>query len=127
MLEQVRVDVYVGPTTTRVAISGALDYDTVGAVEARLVEVRGERATSDLIVDLAGTTFLDSAVMRLLVEAWRHALDNGYTLSIVRAPAGVHRAMQIAGLEQVLPFIDRAELEDLSHRGRESRGAKLGR
>ena len=109
MQELVRIDVHFTGTSTRVAILGEIDYETVDQIESRLASARDEHLLSHLIVDLSGTTFLDSAAMRLLVEAWRDARENGYRLSIVRAPEPVHRPMEIAGLQRFLPFVHSAD------------------
>jgi anti-anti-sigma factor len=77
-----------------VRIVGELDMAT--ALELRgALQPNGGRP---IVVDLARTTFVDSSGLNALVAAWHQG-----TVTAVRHPAPiVRRAMEIAGLDQVL-------------------------
>lgn len=86
-----------------VAPTGELDIATVDAVR----DEAGRRAPGEaLVIDLSGLTFLDTSAIALVVEAYRAAAQQGFTLRIVRARPHVQRVFEIAGLEGVLPFED---------------------
>lgn len=85
------------------APTGELDIATVEAVRAEV----GLRAPDEgLELDLSGVEFLDTSGIQLVVESFRSARDEGFDLRVRKAPPGVHRVFQIAGLEGVLPFVN---------------------
>jgi len=83
--------------------SGELDIATVGDVR-RALEAR--RPGEALCLDLSQLSFLDTSGIQLVVEAHRSAGGDDFPLTVVRAPPGVQRVFEIAGLEGVLPFAD---------------------
>ena len=57
-----------------------------------------------MVLDLRGLTFIDSTGLHLLVALEQRAQRDGFLLSLV-APAGpVARAIQLCGLDQILPL-----------------------
>ena len=80
MKPEVRVD-HVGPHWV-VTVVGEHDISTAGGLEASLREV--QQHGSDVVVDLAGATFIDSTVVAVIV---RHARLPGEQAAIV-APTG---------------------------------------
>lgn len=60
-----------------------------------------------VLADMTGTTFCDSAGLRMLVTARDRARDGGSTLRIIIRPGGsVSRALAILGLDSMLPIYD---------------------
>lgn len=60
-----------------------------------------------VIADMTGTTFCDSAGLRMLVTARDRAQAGGATLRIIIRPGGsVARALAILGLDRMLPIYD---------------------
>ena len=58
-----------------------------------------------VIVDMSGTTFCDTAGMRMLIGFCEHAEASQCTLRIVIAPKGsVARALAILGIDRMLPI-----------------------
>ena len=56
-------------------------------------------------IDLAGLTFVDSSGIRVLLWLTSHARARRATLSFTRpADAGVIRAIELSGIERLLPF-----------------------
>ena len=88
--------------------TGELDIATAGEVRA---EAAGREGDEGLVIDLREVQFLDTSGIQVMVEAWRTARDEGYELRIVRAAPQVHRVFQIAGLEDVLPFVDELDVD----------------
>jgi len=101
-----RVDVHVEDDTMRLSVDGEIDISTIDSIEYRVERARTERDFRRLVLDLRGTTFMDSTGLRLLLTASRHAQDTGYELVVVRPPAPVYRAIEVTGLDRVLRFVD---------------------
>lgn len=60
-----------------------------------------------VVADMTGTTFCDSAGLRMLVTARDRARAGGCTLRIIVRPDGsVARALEILGLDRLLPVYD---------------------
>lgn len=55
----------------------------------------------DVVVDLAGVTFLDSRGMAVLIDLHTKALARGGKLTLRAVPSRVAKALSIAGLDQV--------------------------
>jgi len=73
----------------------------VGEIDSHTAPALGERlsgAPENLVVDLAGVSFIDSSGLRILVEA--HQLRSGADASLtLRSPsAAVQRLLEISGL-----------------------------
>jgi anti-anti-sigma factor len=89
-----------------VHVSGELDLATAPLLE----EALGGAAPEQLVIDLSGCTFLDSAGIRTLVGAAR---DRGGAsrLRIVTADPGIVRLLEITGVDTLIhvhPSIDAA-------------------
>jgi anti-anti-sigma factor len=104
--EPLDVETAVDGSVIRVGVAGDVDLSNVGVLEARVRRVFEEHAISRLVLDLRGTTFLDSMGLRLLLELHRDADRGHWRLIVVRGPEAVQRTIQIMGLEQLLEFVD---------------------
>jgi anti-sigma B factor antagonist len=60
------------------------------------------RGPSVLIVDMAGTTFCDSAGINALVRAHKRATANDAEIRLVLASPGVRRVLAITGIDRLL-------------------------
>jgi anti-sigma B factor antagonist len=100
-----RVDVARERDGVRVCPSGEVDVATIRRLRERIEEALAA-GTGRLILDLRETTFLDSTGLRLAMEADARAARNGTEFSIIAGPAAVQRAFDVAGLTELLPFID---------------------
>ncbi len=60
------------------------------------------RGPAVLIVDMAETTFCDSAGVNALVRAHRRASANGAEIRLVVASLGVQRVLDITGLDRLI-------------------------
>ena len=89
-----------------VHVSGELDLATAPVLEATLEGVSHEQ----LVIDLSGCTFLDSAGIRTLVAAARDR-SGASRLRIVTADPGIVRLLEITGVDTIIhvhPSIDAA-------------------
>jgi len=91
------VELPEGATLVRVA--GELDLGTVSKLEDALV---GTTGAVRLVVDLTDCTFLDSSAVRVLLHE-AAGRDDG-TYAVVAPDPGVRKALEIAGVETMLPI-----------------------
>jgi anti-sigma B factor antagonist len=92
---------------------GELDVATVETLRAALgAAIAGTlRAALDrfqsparLLVDLRRLSFIDSSGLHLLVALHQRAQRDGFRLTLLAPAAPIDRAIQLCGLDQVLPF-----------------------
>jgi anti-anti-sigma factor len=100
-----RVDVMRERDAVRVCPVGELDMATIARVRDHLEEAMAA-AAGRVILDLRGTTFLDSSALHLAVEVYERSARDGTGFAIIAGPPTVQRAFEIAGLSERLPFVD---------------------
>jgi anti-sigma B factor antagonist len=89
-----------------VLVTGEQDIYTAPALRDRLEEAL--EAQRGVIVDLSGSTFLDSSILGALLEARRQAQERGlgYVVCLGEDPEpGVQRILEITGLVPVFPVV----------------------
>ncbi|HKG04283.1 MAG TPA: STAS domain-containing protein [Conexibacter sp.] len=91
---------------TVLALSGELDFGTVGQVQARLAELR-DQGTGTLL-DLDGLTFMDSTGIRLVLTACEDAQRDGWSFRVTRGSERVRRVLEAAQVIDRLPYDDHA-------------------
>jgi anti-sigma B factor antagonist len=89
---------------------GDIDLSTVDEIRRELRELRSVGFTR-LVLDLRGTTFLDSTGLHLILEETASARADGAQFALVAGPPEVQRVFDLTGLGAQLPFSDMAELE----------------
>jgi anti-anti-sigma factor len=85
-------------------LSGEFDMSATFTIEPALDRALAEPGVRALTVDLSDLSFIDSTGIGILLRLEAEARTRGMELSIVPAPADVHRVFQIAGLADALPF-----------------------
>ena len=92
---------------------GELDLATVdtlrGALDAAVAEtlrsaLEGMEHGARLVLDLRGLSFIDSAGLHLLVALDQRAQCDGFQLTLLAPAAPIDRAIQLCGLDRLLPF-----------------------
>ncbi|MED7925275.1 STAS domain-containing protein [Nonomuraea sp. LP-02] len=63
-------------------------------------------AGADVILDLAGVTFMDSRALGLIVHHWQTSLASGSRFALVGVEYSKSKVMWITGLAQRLPLYD---------------------
>ena len=96
--ESVRADTLV------LSVKGELDLATVPRLD-EVLEAAAGRAER-VVVDLRETEFLDSTALRVLLKATGEASQRGYEFGLVQGPRAVERAFEVAGVLDVLPFVE---------------------
>ncbi|MEV4469445.1 STAS domain-containing protein [Nonomuraea sp. NPDC049419] len=86
---------------TVVRVDGVLDA-TTRAQFADYLAMAGD----DLILDLAGVTFMDSRALGLIVHHWQTSLTAGTKFALIGVEYTKSKVMWITGLAQRLPIYD---------------------
>ncbi|NBE98960.1 STAS domain-containing protein [Nonomuraea sp. KC401] len=102
-----------GPVAALSLTSSTVDSVTVVRVDGVLDATTREQfadylslAGADLILDLAGVTFMDSRALGLIVHHWQTSLASGTKFALIGVEYSKSRVMWITGLAQRLPIYD---------------------
>lgn len=85
----------------QVTVAGEVDCSSAPEVRV-LLDQLVDGAPTEIVVDLTGVTFLDSAGLSVLAAAHRQALAAGGRLRVVATTRAVIRPLQITGLWNLL-------------------------
>ena len=77
----------------------------VAIAETLRAALDGFETGARLMLDLRRLSFIDSTGLHLLVALDQRAQRDGFLLTLVAPPAPIDRAIQLCGLDQVLPFV----------------------
>ncbi len=86
-----------------ISVVGEIDLATAPELRAVLDRVLDAGAAS-LIVDLSGTTFIDSTALGVLIGAWKRTQNEGRTMSVVASDPRILRVFEITGLTDLFPL-----------------------
>jgi anti-anti-sigma factor len=100
-----RVDVEREHGGVRVCPLGEVDMATIGHLRERMDDALAD-GEGHVILDLRGTTFLDSKGLHLAVDTDAWAARTGREFTIIAGPPAVQRTFEVAGLTDRLPFAD---------------------
>jgi anti-sigma B factor antagonist len=88
-----------------VTMPGEIDVVNSGEVSERLAEVIGAGART-VIADMSGTEFCDSAGVKAVVHAYRHAKAQGCELRLVVTAAAVRRVFGLTEVDRLIPICE---------------------
>lgn len=86
------------------APSGEFDISTVDILRGELQDVLGQ--ADRIVLDLSGTTFLDSLALGTIVSAAKGTREKGGWLRLVAPTHAVRRALRITQIDTVLGLYD---------------------
>jgi anti-sigma B factor antagonist len=95
-------------SSARVRAAGEIDSASAPQLHAEL-DAQLDSGVAELVVDLDGVTFLDSAGLCALAAIHRRAVGEGVTMRVLASHRAVIRPLQITGLwdlfgaEQIAP------------------------
>jgi len=96
------------PEHVLVTVRGDVDLTTADELSRELEAAAQE--DRDVVVDLAGVTFLDSTGVRSLVNAYRAARRRGLLVSISGARDWVARMLDVTGVAGLMATRTRSEM-----------------
>ena len=97
----VRVDVVTLGRTVQVTATGEIDSSSSPVFERHLDGVL-ETRPDELVIDLRGVTFLDSAGLCVLASAHRRSREQQVPMRLLASTRAVVRPLQITGLWRLL-------------------------
>ena len=97
----ISVEVTSDDVHARVTVAGEVDSSSAPELRSRVDDVL-DAGVRDLVLDLGGVTFLDSAGLCVLAAAHRRAVRDDVRLIVVASSRAVVRPMQITGLYHLL-------------------------
>lgn len=109
MLESVRAnahgafsvdEVHLGEHTVLLAVHGDADLHVAGDLKNRLGEVIDDGASS-VVVDLSGTTFIDSMALGTLLAGMKRLRARGGRFRVVVASPDIRRIFEVTLLDRV--------------------------
>ena len=89
-------------------VGGDVDWDGVLTLEPQWERVIDEGEPADVTIDLTRVRFIDSTGISLLLSAVERTRARGAEARILKPEPQVFRVFEIAGVEDVLPFVDPA-------------------
>jgi anti-anti-sigma factor len=98
---QLRVDVVPDPTGPTVVLAGEIDLATAPELQARLGSV-AEGTNSDVMLDLAQLTFLDSTGLHAIATLYERLRTESRTLRVCEPSPRVRRVLELSGMARLL-------------------------
>jgi anti-anti-sigma factor len=89
-------------STHTVTLAGELDLAAADELRQLLLAQLDEPGTTDVVANLAGVTFLDSAALGALINAYRHAADTDQRFTLTELTRPVRRVLDIGGVYDIL-------------------------
>jgi len=86
-------------------VSGALDFDSVLALQQQGAQWIQKIAPAPITLNLAGVTYSSSAGLALLLDWLRAAHRSGKQISVANMPVDMLALVRVSGLEQSLPLV----------------------
>lgn len=98
------LDYQLDTPVTVVTVNGEIDMATCGSLRDGLLRVISNEACRGLMVNLAGTTFIDSTGVGVLVGIWHRARSAHICLALAAPSRQTKAILESTGLTKVLPI-----------------------
>ena len=102
--ETFAVGIVRGRGDPAVAVHGEFDLSAVDAVRRCIDEVR--RSGRPLVIDLSATTFIDSAGVKVLLEAYQLQGRNDEAIVLRNPSPAVRRIVDMTGVGRMLRIVE---------------------
>jgi anti-sigma B factor antagonist len=86
-----------------IALTGEVDLYTAPEFKEELISVI-DAGPPGLVVDLSGTTFIDSTTLGVLVSGLKRLRPDGRQLALVVPDRNIRKIFDITGLDRVFPI-----------------------
>ena len=94
-------DVRVSGEHARVILSGDVDLQTTSDLKTEITKISGVTA---LEIDASAVTYIDSSGVAVLLMARQFCAQQNIAISLPSVSAAVHRVLEIAKLDKILPI-----------------------
>jgi len=104
-------DIRINGEHAKLVLSGDVDLQTTADLKTDIEKING---ITHFEIDASGVTYIDSSGIATLLLARQHCAQNNITLLLPVISVAVHRVLQVARLDQLLPP---AEIVDAADSG----------
>lgn len=94
-------DVRISGEHARVILSGDVDLQTTSDLKTEITKISGVTA---LEIDASAVTYIDSSGVAVLLMARQFCAQQNIAISLPAVSAAVHRVLEIAKLDKILPI-----------------------
>ena len=94
-------DVRISGEHARVILSGDVDLQTTSDLKTEITKIAG---VTQLEIDASAVTYIDSSGVAVLLMARQHCAQHNIAISLPAVSAAVHRVLEIAKLDKILPI-----------------------
>jgi stage II sporulation protein AA (anti-sigma F factor antagonist) len=114
--------------TLLVSVAGELDLETAPRLRVLVDSELAQSGARNLLLDLAGVSFLDSSGLGAILGRYRTVAAAGGRMGIAGARTGIKRVLRLSGVAQIVSLFNSREtgLRSMS-RQRRGRPARRGR
>jgi anti-anti-sigma factor len=92
-----KIELWTERDATCVAPAGEIDLSTVAVVDDQLQRLVDSGARN-LVLDLRGVSFMDSSVLRLILQ-WNESADaQGFAFAVIQGPPPIARVFELCGV-----------------------------
>jgi len=86
----------------RIVLSGAIDFSTQDKLAEAIDKTVASDRTTEIRVDMGDASFIDSSVIRALLQLQERAREKGKTVSIWNCNDHIREIFVIGGFDQML-------------------------
>ena len=94
-------DVRISGEHARVILSGDVDLQTTSDLKTEITKISG---VTTLEIDASAVTYIDSSGVAVLLMARQFCAQQNIAISLPAVSAAVHRVLEIAKLDKILPI-----------------------
>lgn len=89
-------------TVGRIILTGAFDFSVQDGFRQIIGETLDNKKIKDIVVDMAGVTFIDSSAIRLLLLLNKNSAATGKSLALTNCREPLREIFSIGGFDTVL-------------------------
>ena len=90
--------------TLTISLSGEIDHHGAKGMIRELDQQIDRNLPNQLILDLSGTTFMDSSGVAVVLRAWRRMGELEGSVQVTGAPPQANRVLRAAGVDRLIAF-----------------------
>jgi len=109
-----RIETFQNESGTTIKLTGELDSATCAALIERFEKTARPPGTRQVVLDLAGVSFIDSAGMRAIIVIERLAGQHDLSLTVSPPPSAVTELLQVTGIADHVRLTPRDDQPALS-------------
>ena len=99
--QKMAFDIRISGDHARVILSGDVDLQTTSDLKTEITKISG---VQQLEIDASSVTYIDSSGVAVLLMARQFCAQQNIQLSLPSISSAVHRVLEIAKLDQILPI-----------------------